>query len=117
MGSAAWARHGRDEGDDTMIHVMLPVQFMRSPAGPFAEPHRRLMAAVLRAVVEDCRGGTAYRRALGAGTIDARDVRQAIAYVASTDRSWPFSFENVCEALGVHASGLRRVLAIAADSE
>jgi len=100
-----------------MIHVMLPVQYTRNPAAPYAEPHRRLMAAVLRAVVEDCRGGTPYRRAVGAGTIAARDVRQAIAYVASTDRSWPFSFENLCEALGVDASGLRQAIAISARSE
>src|SRR5262245_33803946 len=99
-----------------MIHVMLPVQYTRSPAGPLAEPHRRLMAAVLRAVVEDCRGGTGYRHAVGAGAIDARDVRNAIAYVASTDRSWPFSFENLCEALGVDAGNLRRALAVVAGS-
>jgi transcription initiation factor TFIIIB Brf1 subunit/transcription initiation factor TFIIB len=75
------------------------------------------MAAVLRAVVDDCRGGTDYRRAVGAGTIDARDVRAAIAYVASRDRSWPFSFENLCDALGVDASGLRQELAVATGSD
>jgi hypothetical protein len=100
-----------------MIHVMLPVQYTRSPTAPLAEPHRRLMAAVLRTVVEDCRGGTDYRRAVGARTIDSHDVRKAVAYVASTDRSWPFSFENLCEALGVDAGGLRQALAVAACSE
>ena len=95
-----------------MIHVMLPVQYLRRPAAPFAEPHRRLMAAVLRAVIEDCRGGTDYRRAVGAETIDTSDVRKAMEYVASTDRSWPFSFENLCEALGLDPSGLRRALVL-----
>ena len=99
-----------------MIHVMLPVQYARRHAAPLAEPQRRLMAAVLQAVVEDCRGGTGYRRAVGAGTIDARDIRRAMAYVASTDRSWPFSFENLCDALGVDAGGLRRELDVAASS-
>ena len=100
-----------------MIHVMLPVQYSRGAAAPLAEPHRRLMAAVLRAVVEDCRGGTDYRRAVGARAIDAADTRKAVAYVASTDRSWPFSFENLCDALGVDPGGLRNALEIAAGSE
>jgi len=99
-----------------MIHVMLPVQYARAPASGLAEPHRRLMAAVLRAVVEDCQGGTCYRRSVGAGAIDPRDVRKAIQYVASTDRSWPFSFENLCDALGVDASGVRQALAVDAGA-
>jgi len=95
-----------------MIHTMLPAQYS-SPAGPrLAEPQKRLMAAVLQAVVDDCRGGSVYRRSMGKGTIDARAIRKAIAYVASTDRSWPFSFENLCEALGLDARGLREELEV-----
>jgi hypothetical protein len=30
--------------------------------------------------------------------------------MASTDRAWPFSFENICEALGVDPALLRRKL-------
>ncbi len=100
-----------------MIHVMLPVQYARRPAAAVAEPHRRLMAAVLRTVVDDCRGGTEYRRAVGAETIDVREVRAAMAYVASRDRSWPYSFENLCDALGVDAGGLRQALAVPACSD
>jgi len=33
-----------------------------------------------------------------------------MAYVASTDRAWPFSFENLCEALGLDAGCLREEL-------
>jgi len=74
------------------------------------EPHKRLMAAVLQAVVDDCRG-TAYRRGAGYGApTDARGVRQAVAYVASTDRAWPFSFENLCESLGMDVDWLRQKL-------
>jgi len=93
-----------------MIHIMLPTQYSSRPDAHLAEPHKRLMAAVLRAVVEDCRGGSVYRRSAGHGTIGARGVRKAIAYVASTDRAWPFSFENLCEALGLDADGLREEL-------
>ena len=91
-----------------MIHILLPAQYA-SRVRP-AEPHKRLMAAVLRAVVDDCRGGSAYRRATGKGIIEALSVRKAVSYVASTDRTWPFSFENLCDALGLDAVALRREL-------
>jgi hypothetical protein len=42
--------------------------------------------------------------------MSSRGVRNATAYVASTDRTWPFSFENLCDALGLNAGGLRREL-------
>ena len=60
------------------------------------EPHRNLMAAVLRAAVED--------------VSDAAACKNAIAYVTSTDRRWPFSFENLCEALVMDAGDVRREL-------
>jgi len=92
-----------------MIHTMLPKQYA-SRRGGLAEPYRRLMAAVLQAVVDDCRGGSVYRRSAGKGTVHARSVSKAIAYVASRDRAWPFSFENLCEALDFDARGLREEL-------
>jgi len=95
-----------------MIHTMLPSQYSSRPGVRLAEPHKRLMAAVLQAVVDDCRGGSAYRRAVGHVDVDTRHVGRAIAYVASTDRQWPFSFENLCEALGLDAAGLREQLRV-----
>ena len=93
-----------------MIHVMLPTQYLRRADSHLVEPHRRLMAAVLQTVVDDCRGSV-YRRARGDRTpIARRDVRKATAYVASTDRRWAFSFENLCQALGLDAGRLRREL-------
>ena len=83
----------------------------RDVSSRVAESHRRLMVAVLQAVVNDCRGGSNYRRSAGYGAIHARGVRKAIAYVASTDRAWPFSFENLCDALELDADGLREELA------
>ena len=69
------------------------------------------MAAVLQTVLDDFQG-SAYRRARGYGmAVCALDARQAIAYVASTDRTWPFSFENVCDALDLCSVALRRQLA------
>ena len=60
------------------------------------EPHRNLMAAVLRAAVEDVRNVAARQNAL--------------VYVMSTDRRWPFSFENLCEAFGMDADYVRHEL-------
>ena len=67
------------------------------------------MAAVLRSVLDDCRGSS-YARARGYFPTDARSLRRAIAYVSSDDRGWPFSFENVCEALDLNADRLRIAL-------
>jgi hypothetical protein len=65
------------------------------------------MAAVLRAAIDDCRAGTVYRRSAGYEAIDGRLVRKAVDYVTSGDRVWPFSFENLCEALDLDAGALR----------
>lgn len=54
------------------------------------------MAAVLQAVIEDaCKAATR---------------TSAMAYVESRDRLWPFSFENLCEALDMDAGNVRRQL-------
>ena len=93
-----------------MIHVMLPVQYLRVPGERRMEPHKRLALAVLQTVVDDCQGSS-YRRAAGcAPRLDQRAYLEARAYLASTDRSWPFSFENLCDALGLDADGLREEL-------
>jgi hypothetical protein len=90
-----------------MIHTMLPTQYLRRAGSFRVDPHKRLMAAVLQTVVDDCRG-SAYRRARG---YDAPSgLGRAIAYVASRDRAWPFSFENICDALGLDADCLRQEL-------
>ncbi|MFN8542771.1 MAG: hypothetical protein U0807_00955 [Candidatus Binatia bacterium] len=93
-----------------MIHVMLPAQYLRRADVRVAEPHKRLMAAVLQAVIDDCRGSGARRPPRPGGASDHPGARRAIAYVMSTDRAWPFSFENLCEALGLDAGSLRQEL-------
>jgi hypothetical protein len=76
-----------------------------------AAPERRLMAAVLQGVVDD-HWGSVYRRAAGYGspTNLRRRRAAAVAYVASRDRRWPFSFENLCEALSLDSGRLRNAL-------
>ena len=95
-----------------MIHTMLPTQYVNRRGVFQGEPHRRLMAAVLQAVVDDCREGAAGRMQSPGPGAGARSLRNAVAYVASRDRMWPFSFENLCEALGLDPKCLREELDI-----
>lgn len=75
-----------------------------------AAPHRRLMVAVLQTALDDCRG-TATARALGLSLQrDRMATRGAIAFFESPDRRWPFSFLNICDAVGIDADTLRRAV-------
>jgi hypothetical protein len=89
-----------------MIHVMLPVQYLGRAGARLAEPEKRLALAVLQTVVYDC--APAERADGGTQLRDSRAYKQAMAYVASCDRSWPYSFENLCDTIGVDAGYLRR---------
>ena len=94
-----------------MIHVMLPVQYLRQPGQRLAEPEKRLALAVLQTVLYDCRGAG---REGPTGRVQVRNRQahdRAMAYVASRDRTWPYSFENLCETIGVDAGSLRQRLA------
>src|SRR5262249_50083138 len=94
-----------------MIHVMLPVQYLREAGARLAEPGKRVALAVVQTVVYDCRAAGVRR---GDGRARARKRQaydRAMAYVESRDRSWPYSFENLCETIGVDASFLRQRLA------
>src|SRR5215475_9342785 len=109
-GTAGTSGGGAAEGAEPMIHVMLPVQYLREKAARLAEPEKRLAFAVLQTVMYDC--GTVAKKGNGrAGGKNRQAYAQAMAYVASRDRSWPYSFENLCETIGVDADLLRRQLA------
>ena len=85
------------------LHVLLPSQQVARRGVVRSEPQRRLMAAVLRTVLDDCQAEAGV-----AG--DPHRYWQARAYVESTDRTWPFSFDNICDALGLDAQRVRREL-------
>ena len=88
---------------------MLPVQYLRRAGARLAEPEKRLALAVLQTVVYDC--GVATTEAEGGPRVrDRQEYKRAMAYVASCDRSWPYSFENLCDTIGVDAGYLRRGL-------
>ncbi len=84
--------------------VALPARlFARRVALP--ESERRLRLAILEDALRYCRdyADTTDRR--------ARAFRDdAVEWLASRDRSEPFSFENICDALALDASAIRRSL-------
>jgi hypothetical protein len=86
--------------------IILPAQYFsafRRDGGPKRE--RLLMLAVLEDAV-DCFQKYAYSR-------DPRGramLKEAEGWVNSTDRSWLFSFEKICEELDIDAEYLRRGL-------
>jgi len=93
-----------------MIHTVLPVQYLRKAGADRIEPQKRLMLAVLQTVLHDF-GQSRNRLSADADAPRGRKAyEEAMAYLASTDRTWPFSFENICEAIGLDARGLRAKL-------
>jgi len=97
--------------NDTFAHLLqpdtvLPSQFYAALRRKTdQEPERRLAVAVLQDAVE------CFQK-----YVDARDrkTRQlyldAEAWILSADRSWPFSFDNICELLQIDPEYLRRGL-------
>jgi len=89
---------------------MLPVQHLREPGQRLAEPEKRLAFAVLQTVLYDCRAA-GLRGTNGRARVRNRQAyERAMDYVTSRDRTWPYSFENLCETIGVDAGSLRQRL-------
>jgi hypothetical protein len=83
------------------FEVVLPVQFFRGTRGAL-QPERRLMLAVLEDAV------VRYRR-----DPHGRDGHESALWFASEDTSWPYSFTNVCDVLGLDRRAVRDALDIA----
>ena len=98
---------------DTFAHLLQPDTLL--PSQYFAvlkrksnhEPERRLAIAVLQDAV-DC-----YQKHLRARDRKARQLFiDAEEWITSEDRTWPFSFDNVCDLLQINPEYLRRGLAV-----
>src|SRR5438552_12071282 len=103
---------------DTYSHLLQPDTLL--PSQYFAalrrkgahEPERRLVVAVLQDAV-DC-----FQKHLVARDRRARQLYlDAEQWIGSDDRSWPFSFENVCDLLQINAQYLRRGLLVWRDRQ
>lgn len=97
--------------NDTFSHLLQPDTLL--PSQYFAilkrkgahEPERRLVVAVLEDAV-DC-----FQKHIHARDEKARQLFvDAEEWISSEDRSWPFSFENVCDLLQINPQYLRRGL-------
>ncbi|HEY2386536.1 MAG TPA: hypothetical protein VGK30_06215 [Candidatus Binatia bacterium] len=84
--------------------AVLPVQF-HAESGVRRDPEHRLRLAVLKDAIRYCRE-----------YVDSSDRREralyedAVDWIESPDRSEPFAFENVCDAIGLDADYLRERL-------
>jgi hypothetical protein len=79
------------------FETVLPSQFFNSQTRGALQPEKRLMLAVL----EDAVG--LYLRA-------PHVAPEADAWVQADDRAWPYSFVNLCDALGLDRTAVRGAL-------
>lgn len=82
------------------LDVLLPSQQRRSERVAAVQPERRLLIAVLDEAIHN-----ALR------TPPRRVTADSWAWIGSDDTAWPFSFCNVCDALGLDAAAVRTALA------
>jgi len=97
--------------NDTFSHLLQPDTLLPSQYFAIVKrkgahgPERRLVAAVLEDAVE------CYQKHLRARDEKTRQLfLDAEEWICSDDRSWPFSFENVCDLLQINPTYLRRGL-------
>lgn len=96
------SRRHQDHSADSILPAQFYPPRRRSQQ---AESLKRLMVAILEQAVKcfqanhDARGGE-----------KRREFLEAQWWLFKADGARPFSFENVCEALGVHPDYLRRTL-------
>lgn len=82
--------------------VILPSQFFSTVhAGP-ERPEKRLMLAVLQDAVT-----TLLKHGGSARSEPRRLVREVEQWISARNSDWPFSFENICGALGFDPAALR----------
>jgi hypothetical protein len=66
------------------------------------EPEKRLMLAILEDAVQ-CFQNNGFAQSVRGGRI----FQEAKKWIVDADREWVFSFENVCEALGLNPTYVR----------
>ena len=101
------SKHALDHSFETLTpDVALPDQFgaLWGRANR-TDPEPRLAIAVLQlAVVDFCKFSRSVRET------EQRVYRKAKTWMMSSDRDWPYSFANICEAIGVSPENLRNAL-------
>ena len=92
--------------------VVVPSQFIRKKGTELSGGERKLMAALLSDGVEayiSYASNLQNRRLVGLDNL-SDPAREALEWVETKDHSYVFSFDNVCEGLGIDPDYLRRGL-------
>lgn len=93
-----------ENGTELLGAAVLPEQFYTSSA-----VHTPGVVALMRAVLNDAL--VCYqKRFLSHSRRAHRLAREAEAWLFCDDDRWPFSFVNICDALGIEPAALRRQL-------
>jgi hypothetical protein len=82
--------------------TLLPTQWYRSTSDASLVPEQRLLLAILEEAV-----ATVQRYVIDERRRGRRLYREAEAWVLSDDVSWPCTFRNICDALGIDPDYLR----------
>jgi len=69
------------------------------------EPERKLMLAILQDAI------MSFQRSSLSQLTQTDDPKSVDPWIQSTDREWPFSFENICSSLGMEPEYVRSGLA------
>jgi hypothetical protein len=97
---------GRAQEEATAAELTLPVQFRGiRHAARAASPEMILAVSVVGQAANDLRHFRFARRRR-----EQRLYREAYEWIASNDRSWPYAFPNLCDALGLATESARAQL-------
>ena len=75
-------------------------------ATPSLRPEQQLMRAVLAEALADLNVARGVVRL----HLNIKRRERVLAWFVSHDRSWPFSFENICDAIDLDPDGMRTAL-------
>jgi hypothetical protein len=102
------SRKGESEGRGVSAlepDVLMPSQYFDRIRRGEGTPERLLMVAVLESALND------YLKAVGSRDPQQRELfREVDEWVESRDATWLYSFERMCNVLGIEADYLRRGL-------
>jgi hypothetical protein len=87
------------------IDILAPVQFQNHFGPRSLTPQQRLMLAVLADAIECFQ-----KYAAGRDGKSEQLFRDAQRWIFEGRSDWPFSFENICDILGMDAGYIRRGL-------
>jgi hypothetical protein len=99
--------------DENVVHdliaseIVLPAQYWDEVIDPRSEPEKRLMVAVLEEAVT-----TLLNHSRCPSELDREVAAEARRWIASNDRSGPFTFATICDVLELEASRVRQAIQV-----